>query len=982
MATSITAAVNFMISLTQDIQPKVHKLLKKHLIPVFDKAFEVEHERMKKAVGIIDSASSEEQLWDELQQLVAPTWLNSENNLLIECLPIIVTELENEFDLLDETKTFEQSRERFYPIEGDKASLRLVKKIKRQLFYFSKLNVSVLNRFRKNKKDIKFWNHTVPVRHLALRNFQNILLNELLELLIFYHQKISEGYSKVRTHEHFKYGSNLHSEDDFNISVYLESLLLSVKEEQEEKIDLILRERSEQFTLELGKGGTIELPKRALSRTKLDHEKYQIIKKWEKLNLNWNNTRFAFFEDWRLDLELFLLKWKCEHEYDFFLKAQTNYLSHQIEPIAKSIQSQIEDSLTQLDLEETDVGGQLRNINDWAENELNNQKIPQLIDKLANENIIALINRLERHIKDFVQILTDERVIVKNDSFLEALASDELKKISPNELIRFEALSQLEKEISHVKQSLFIGIDTISHDLSDIGQIISYSCESALVCLEEEGKTLEESYELALQGINRAKNRLTTSMSDLESLLKHSPNPKQEIDKFNEAILELTVNQNITELRLRITKAKATKQAEDLKKELKVRISTAWGSAKTGAIERANKVKDLFKKLSSRFILTAAEPVANREISDFLVESQNAIDKLPLIYRRLYRIEPLTDLDLFEGREQELSQLKNAYVNWTKGRFAATVIVGEKSGGLTTFINYLVNQSNYPIAVIRHEIKRNIANKEELLEKLASILDYNEFESIEHVIRVLNDGEKKIIILEDLQNLYFRKIGGFEALTALCQIIANTGKNVYWITTFTLYSWQYLVKAMNVQEFFSYVVQMGLLTDNQIVDLIWKRNRISGFNIQFEPDESLLKEKKFRKLNENDQQAWLKDRYFTSLNEFAHSNISLALIFWLLSTKKVDESTITIGTFQKPNINFISILSADKVHVLLALILHDGLTTEQLYSFLGTTESSSRMTLLALVEDGIVLKSDDLYGVNPLVYRNAISMLTSKNLLH
>lgn len=970
-----------MKDLAQEIQSQVNKVFKKHLFAVLQNAFDVEHGRMKKGLEIIQSNEPGKPAWDELQQFVIPSWTSAQNTLVTDCLPQLISELQNEFELLDESQTLEQPRERFYPLEDDKAGLRFLKWTKRQLFHLSKLHITVPNKFRKGKKPVKFWSQIVLVKNLAVRHFQNELLMEILEILDFHHRKIDEAYFKIRIYEESLSAKNDQSDDQGNLSSYLDALNLDIENHINERFDLLLKERSNEFLSDFAKGGTIELFNRSLSTIGLDHEKDDVIKKWQKRNENWNNTRFAFFENWRLDLELYLLKWSCEHEFELFTLAQSNQLTKQIQPIAKSIQEHIDRNLAQLGLGKSELGKQLREINGQAENELNRQWVPKLIDKLANKNIITLVNKLELNIKGNVEELTDERIIVKDNTFQNPLPADELKKISPNELISFEALIFLEKEIAHHKQRLFTGIDAISLGLSDIGQIISFSCESALVCLEEEGKTPEESFKLAFEGITRAKNRLVTSLSELEVLLNDSASLKLEIDKFTEALLELTINQNISELRLRLTKAKAAKQAEELKKEFKEKIYINWRRGKTIVKGYFTKVKRLLEKLSSRFILTAAKPIANREISDFLVESQNAIDKLPLIYRRLYKIEPLTDLDLFEGREQELEQLKNAYKNWSRGRFAATAIVGEKLGGLSTFINYLVDQSNYP-SVIRHAIQGNTDNQEELLEKLASILGLDSFESIDQVIKVLNAGGKRVIILEDLQHLYFRKIGGFEALIALCQIIANTGKNVYWVTTFTLYSWQYLSKTIQIQDFFSYVVQMGALSDAQIVNLIWKRNRISGFNIEFEPDEALLKDKKFRKLEESDHQKWLKDRYFTSLNGFAKSNISLALIFWLLSTKRVDKTTITIGTFQRPDFNFISILSATKVHVLLALILHDGLNDEQLISFLGTPESSSKLMLLSLLEDGILLKKDDTYMVNPLVYRNTISMLTSKNLLH
>ena len=130
------------------------------------------------------------------------------------------------------------------------------------------------------------------------------------------------------------------------------------------------------------------------------------------------------------------------------------------------------------------------------------------------------------------------------------------------------------------------------------------------------------------------------------------------------------------------------------------------------------------------------------------------------------------------------------------------------------------------------------------------------------------------------------------------------------------------------------------------------------------------------------RQARLKEDFFIELNDFAKSNVSMALIFWLLSTQEVKENVIRVGRFQKPNLAFLKVMSIDKIYMLHALILHDGLKVEQLAEVLNLSENSVRLSILSLLEDGVILQEDTVFMINPMVYRGMVSLLKAKNLIH
>ena len=77
-------------------------------------------------------------------------------------------------------------------------------------------------------------------------------------------------------------------------------------------------------------------------------------------------------------------------------------------------------------------------------------------------------------------------------------------------------------------------------------------------------------------------------------------------------------------------------------------------------VGQAEKILLPWKK---RIGLDESESSIATELSDFLIDVNQKINNLPIIYQRLYKISPLTEMGLFIGRKQELDLLVVAYKN-------------------------------------------------------------------------------------------------------------------------------------------------------------------------------------------------------------------------------------------------------------------------------------------------------------------------------
>jgi hypothetical protein len=143
-----------------------------------------------------------------------------------------------------------------------------------------------------------------------------------------------------------------------------------------------------------------------------------------------------------------------------------------------------------------------------------------------------------------------------------------------------------------------------------------------------------------------------------------------------------------------------------------------------------------------------------------------------------------------------------------------------------------------------------------------------------------------------------------------------------------------------------------------------------------------LNNKKYKNLNERGKQEYLKEEFFNQLNKIARSNISIALIYWLRSTHHSADNSIRITSLNSMDFSFIKTLSNQKLFLLTMLLLNDGLTEEEMILATNYSVQKYRGIIYPLFEDGVVVKQDGVFYINPLLYRQTVNLLTSKNIVH
>ena len=396
----------------------------------------------------------------------------------------------------------------------------------------------------------------------------------------------------------------------------------------------------------------------------------------------------------------------------------------------------------------------------------------------------------------------------------------------------------------------------------------------------------------------------------------------------------------------------------------------------------SKKIFRFYSDTRKQFGLTESRESIASEISDFLSSAHSSLEKLPYIYRRLFQISPLENDRLYIYRELEESQLLVAHTNWLNGGYAPVIISAEKGGGITSFLNIYLEKIENKVSIKRLSIKPSIYNQEDVLKILGNIFLPQKFLNIEELVNFINNEEnKQIIVIENLQHMYLRSVKGFLCLKALIDIISKTNKNVFWITTTTLYANKFLNDTLRLNDIFGYHIILRPMSSDQIINLVKKRNSISGYNLEYEPDTRVPRKKDFEKLSYEQKQNLLEKDFFHSLNKFAQSNVSLALLFWLRSIREIQERKVFINADFEISNTILNSLSPEKIFVLQSLVLHDGLRIPDLAKTMNFSFDETNQLTQILYDDGVLVRNEEVYLINPLLYRQTVLILKSRNLI-
>ena len=916
------------------------------------------------------------------------------------------TAAEEEIDKIDESIIKTEQYER-YPIKKDDGFVLMVLKAMINTW------LAVRLQFRKFANKFRRWfkkpplelknsrNRNIPFKNMArfflMEKFVEEAMVQLTMLFKSESQKILKlwqfdeeldiAFQKTLTGklepDHLALPGNVTHEDFFKqLKKENTDLLENINSEVRKITESVFESFDQAFWLV----NTVELSSSEFRQQKLNARRNRINTAASSSLDRWRNTCYTLLDDWAVDVEITRLYYSVYDRFNHLNGKIDDFITKKLNPGFVEIRTFITESTERIKQSPTAVKKMAEVISaerDKVNNELVDKILTQIIEKLTN-CFNADFNSLSRDTLDLVHEVSDKRGFVKSKNYEREIRDSEIDYISPRELLSFEALPNFSSKIQSVRDHVEGHLERVRLTLLSLGTVCDFNLESALLLMDRERRSGKHAEEVVVQGFERALAHLDTVVAIIHEIQSAEIKELRDaVNNFNHDIQKLKNTENIFDLNVKIARIRTVEKSKRIRtqaiqyiRELAPRIITRIRIlVKSGSKH--------FKRIKEKMGFTVEGKAIAFELSEFIQETQLSLKKLPFVYQRLYQLQPTDEERFFVNREEELKLLKHSYENWIKERFITVAVIGEKGSGVTSLINYFLRSIEPDIHVHKYNLSQKRYEPEDYYNLFSSLFQLQDIKSNQQLINLLNEiPGTRIVVLENLQHMFLKKVHGFECMKLLFELMANTSKKIMWIGAYTPYSWKYLDSAIHLSNYFTDEIFLKRLNDEVITEIIFKRNRLSGYQIDFTADEENAQSKTFRKLNDADKQIYLQKHFFTDLNKFANGNISLAQMYWLRSTVDVDERSIRIAPFRGLDFSFVKSLSGDTLFALQVLLLHDGLTLSDFATVMNQPESVSRNLLIPMLEKGLLIRPRQKFTINPMIYKHVSAYLLSRNFIH
>ena len=893
-------------------------------------------------------------------------------------------------------KTFveEQDASRFLRQPADSFGLRIRKGWKRNFYTISQFPKKSKNRIRRLRKKPEqphqYWTHEVELQNIASAYFEGFWFKNIIPVIDQLHQLTTEAlgiYWKIDVVVNSKMLSLLHPQEDavdwvWPVAEVDQSSLTdaSFYTRWKTAFDEHFQNTYTAFQQSLEKCDTIELPRSRYSDSATKQKIVTAQKAFYQYLEKWNTTLKLFRDDWDIDLEFYGLAFQIYIE-----KAQiTKRLEKQVDSIRQEIDKLVAfQNKSQDRIQKTST----ENLKSLLEREIRlvqttygTALIPEVSQAIASNGPMRILDVFIKRLDRQLHNLSTERYVSTDEDYSLPTPINVAHKIAPRELIVYESWPRLSRDLDKVKATLLSQFNTLVEHVLDTANISAFTLDTALTLLENSSAE-EDPRNTAAEGIQRNITKLQEVQENAAGLLDQFDTLTAEpVAQFTNDLIDFTSNENILNIRLAIAKAKSIERGKALRKKVVDYVVQFVPKAQKVLYYNYKRVRTVAKPWLSWLGLEEEISQQDRATSGFLVEADKNVEQLPFVYQRLFRSESLQNESFFVGLQLPLSKLATLYEDWFKGRFAPTLLTGERGSGKTALAqSFFTDKSHVRTKVICCE--HTYGTAQEFIQLLNDTLETS-WQTVDECAAGLLQGRKKVLIIEDAHNLYLRKVGGTEPLQALLDLIAATYTHVFWIVTISQYAFGYLNKTIGLAQDFASIINIEENYATEVTQALLQRHKVSGYKLHFiEPPKAMLP-KKYSKLNDQEKQQYLQDEFFGDISRIAKGNFRIAYTYWLSAAVKVVENTIHIRSLKNINWSFIENLPASYYFVLNTILLHERLTIAQICTVSHLDATEVIRIVNSLYHKGLLTYTDSNYMLNILVYRQVSNYLKSKNIVH
>lgn len=323
------------------------------------------------------------------------------------------------------------------------------------------------------------------------------------------------------------------------------------------------------------------------------------------------------------------------------------------------------------------------------------------------------------------------------------------------------------------------------------------------------------------------------------------------------------------------------------------------------------------------------------------------------------------------GFQEEIAKIQTAIADFKSGQNLNIAIISEPFAGKTTFLGAIEKMN--PQKVTRLSFSSILKNKED---------------------SKIPENSKRVVIIDDCNFLYERKIGGFETLEYFLRSTVSSS-NIF-ITTWNLYSWNYLDEVIKIEEYFPVQIKLPKFTKDRIKEFIL--SKYEEKEIKFEEDVAFQKEKVFEpkkltisikplektinipyfkinyslikfRLLKKEEKVGIEDIIFEKIHRISNGNPGVAMIIW--------EKSLEYPIIKPSKINDVSFnidLDYKESFVLFLILSMKSINNDKLSDILGPDFQVDKM-IFGLSNQGLITVDDISCNIKPEAIKSIIEYL-------
>ena len=313
---------------------------------------------------------------------------------------------------------------------------------------------------------------------------------------------------------------------------------------------------------------------------------------------------------------------------------------------------------------------------------------------------------------------------------------------------------------------------------------------------------------------------------------------------------------------------------------------------------------------------------------------------------------------------------------WKKAthRVGAVVVVGRSGHGKTTWLRSVVPQIGLEQSWLT--LTERVETTAALVTRLAAALgeSADDMASLE---AVLTTGPRRLMVIDDLQNIVLRGANHRDAWEAFCGLVERTGHHVFWLCTIGHYPWAHLQWAAPRLQVFRRIVELKPWSEPEIQLLLEKRTQVSGHEVLY--DDLVI-----AKADEENREMQLlstAQEYARLLWDFAEGSPSVALDAWRRSLVPTAARKLRVRLFQRPNETFLEKLDDVSRFALAAIMWNENVTAAEAARCLDLPVASVESALRRFHEHGVVRCVDERYRIETAWWSLVVRFLRRKHLV-